>query len=98
MQWNFFLSKHWSVFGEPGFALEYATWGSCPGYYVDRNGNPHNYLCPNGPNHLTFDPFILFDKKMLSQIVPEGKPVAQIRTRFPLPPFGQLLFGKVGEL
>jgi hypothetical protein len=60
MQWNFFLSKHWSVFGEPGLALEYTSWGSCPGYYVDPQGRVHNYLCPIGPNHVTFDPFILF--------------------------------------
>ncbi len=60
MQWNFFLSKHWSVFGEPGLALEYGTVGSCPGYYIDARGNVHNYACPNGPNPLIFDPFILF--------------------------------------
>jgi len=60
MQWNFFLSKHWSVFGEPGLALEYGTWGSCPGYFIDNRGNPRYYACPNAPNHVTLDPFILF--------------------------------------
>jgi hypothetical protein len=60
MQWNFFLAKHWSVFAEPGLALEYGTYGSCPGYYVDRQGNVHNYLCPNGPSHVTLDPVVMF--------------------------------------
>jgi len=60
MEWNFFLSKHWSVFGEPGLALEYGTYGGCPGYFVNRNGVVVNYVCPNGPNHFTFDPFIFF--------------------------------------
>lgn len=26
IQWNFFLSRNWSVFGEPGFALNYHGW------------------------------------------------------------------------
>jgi hypothetical protein len=26
MQWNFFLSRNWSVFGEPGVALNYHAW------------------------------------------------------------------------
>jgi hypothetical protein len=26
MQWNFFLSRNWSVFAEPGFALNYHSW------------------------------------------------------------------------
>jgi hypothetical protein len=26
LQWNFFLSRNWSVFGEPGFALNYHSW------------------------------------------------------------------------
>jgi len=26
MQWNFFLSRGWSVFGEPGLALRYSGW------------------------------------------------------------------------
>jgi hypothetical protein len=60
MQWNFFLSRHWSVFGEPGLAFEYGTFGSCPGFYVDNNGVRHNYPCPAAPNHFNFDPFVLF--------------------------------------
>lgn len=27
MQWNFWLSRAWSVFGEPGFAVRYASRG-----------------------------------------------------------------------
>jgi hypothetical protein len=27
MQWNFWLSEHWSVFGEPGFAFRFADHG-----------------------------------------------------------------------
>jgi len=27
MQWNFWLSEHWSVFGEPGFAFKFANHG-----------------------------------------------------------------------
>ncbi|HYP78091.1 MAG TPA: hypothetical protein VER12_19095 [Polyangiaceae bacterium] len=27
MQWNFWLSEHWSVFGEPGFAFKFADHG-----------------------------------------------------------------------
>ncbi len=26
LQWNFFLSRNWSVFGEPGIALRYESW------------------------------------------------------------------------
>jgi hypothetical protein len=26
LQWNFFLSRNWSVFGEPGIALNYHAW------------------------------------------------------------------------
>lgn len=26
MQWNFFLSRQWSVFGEPGLAFRYQSW------------------------------------------------------------------------
>jgi hypothetical protein len=60
MQWNFFLSKHWSVFAEPGLALEYGTWGDCSGYYVDNRGNSRHYACPNAANRMIVDPFILF--------------------------------------
>jgi len=36
MQWNFWLSDRWSVFGEPGLAFRHAFWGDAycaPGYY-----------------------------------------------------------------
>lgn len=39
MQWNFFLSTHFSVFGEPGIGLHYTTWpdaGACT--YYDGSG------------------------------------------------------------
>jgi len=26
LQWNFFLSRNWSVFGEPGIAINYHSW------------------------------------------------------------------------
>src|SRR5688500_15855595 len=29
MQWNFFLSTHWSVFGEPGLAITHNSYGAC---------------------------------------------------------------------
>lgn len=40
MQWNFFLSRQWSVFGEPGLALRYSGWNGGhdwqpePAFYV----------------------------------------------------------------
>lgn len=40
MQWNFFLSREWSVFGEPGLALRYA---SLPGTH-EANLDPQFYL------------------------------------------------------
>ena len=30
LQWNFFLSRNWSVFGEPGIALNYHAWSGGP--------------------------------------------------------------------
>lgn len=35
MQWNFFLSRNWSVFGEPGVALNYHGWGGPNAFDVD---------------------------------------------------------------
>jgi hypothetical protein len=35
LQWNFFLSRNWSVFGEPGFALNYHSWDSPRALDVD---------------------------------------------------------------
>lgn len=56
MQWNFFLSTHWSVFGEPGIALYYADWG--PDCY---NVDPRTTVCDAyTPSRLNFQPFVLF--------------------------------------
>jgi hypothetical protein len=57
MQWNFWLSTHWSVFGEPGFALAYNAWGSGCVDFVN-NGQP--VTCGPTPSHLSVDPFVLF--------------------------------------
>lgn len=50
MQWNFFLTKSWSVFGEPGLAFHYLSWGGCPDY-VDNRGNHYN-SCNYDHTHL----------------------------------------------
>jgi hypothetical protein len=47
MQWNFFLSRQWSVFGEPGFALRYQ---SVPGV---RNLNLDPQLYVGGRWHFS---------------------------------------------
>ncbi len=30
MQWNFFVARHWSVFGEPGIAIYHGFFSDCP--------------------------------------------------------------------
>jgi len=55
LQWNFFLTKHWSVFGELGLGIIYSDWG---GYYgpqpcCDRFGC---YDC--GPSRWGLEPVI----------------------------------------
>jgi len=35
LQWNFFLSRSWSVFGEPGVALNYHAWNGPHAIDVD---------------------------------------------------------------
>jgi hypothetical protein len=35
LQWNFFLSRNWSVFGEPGLALNYHAWNGPRALDVD---------------------------------------------------------------
>ena len=62
IQWNFFLSTHWSVFGEPGLALHYSSWGDgcVSGNYVDVGGGTRYYDCGNAPSRLGVDPFVLF--------------------------------------
>jgi hypothetical protein len=61
MQWNFFLSTHFSVFGEPGIALNYASYGSGDCSYYDNRGVLHFAPC-NGPGGSKFDidPFVFF--------------------------------------
>jgi len=58
MQWNFFLSTHWSVFGEPGLAITINSYGSCVDFYFDNQGNRIN--CGTSPNRLGVNPFVLF--------------------------------------
>jgi hypothetical protein len=58
MQWNFFLSTHWSVFGEPGLAITINSYGSCVDFYFDDRGNRVN--CGPSPNRLGVNPFVLF--------------------------------------
>jgi hypothetical protein len=60
MQWNFYLSKSWSVFGEPGLAIN--IWNDdCNdnGYYVDARGGRHawGWRCPDRD---TIDPFVFY--------------------------------------
>ncbi|HKQ68983.1 MAG TPA: hypothetical protein VJT73_06580 [Polyangiaceae bacterium] len=59
MQWNFFLSTHWSVFAEPGLSFAYHSWGNgnCP--TVVRNGVIVQE-CGNGPSHFDINPVTLF--------------------------------------
>lgn len=35
MQWNFFLSRNWSVFGEPGIGLYYHAWDGPNDFDID---------------------------------------------------------------
>ncbi len=60
MQWNFFLSTHWSVFGEPGLAIHVNNYGACVDYYVDDRGRRISYDCGSAPGRIGLDPFILF--------------------------------------
>ena len=57
MQWNFFLSKHWSVFGEPGLAIAFNSYGTCVDF-VDNRGNL--VACGNRPSTVGVNPFVLF--------------------------------------
>lgn len=41
MQWNFFLSTHWSVFGEPGFAIAFNA--NHPAYPVFAAGGRYHF-------------------------------------------------------
>lgn len=56
LQWNFFLSTHWSVFAEPGLDLYFRSYrGTC--IARDQRGVPYSTDCPGT---VDFDPFILF--------------------------------------
>jgi len=57
MQWNFFLSTHWSVFGEPGLAIAFNSYGTCVDF-VDNRGNL--VACGNRPSTVGVNPFVLF--------------------------------------
>jgi hypothetical protein len=56
MQWNFYLSNHWTVFGEPGLAITYSDWG---GDCVVANGN-RVFICGPSPNRVDLQPVIIF--------------------------------------
>jgi hypothetical protein len=46
MQWSFYITKSWSVFGEPGIALSHYSWDDCDNaVYYDKKGRPYNYYC-----------------------------------------------------
>jgi hypothetical protein len=55
LQWNFFLSTHWSVFGEPGISIVYHNFGN---YYGCLNAFGQPAPCANGPNHVAVEPVI----------------------------------------
>jgi hypothetical protein len=57
MQWNFFLSTHWSVFGEPGLAISFNSYGNCVDF-VDNRGN--RIACGARPSTVGVNPFVLF--------------------------------------
>ncbi|HXN30411.1 MAG TPA: hypothetical protein VN894_01060 [Polyangiaceae bacterium] len=47
MQWNFFVARRWSVFGEPGLVLYFGSYGDC--------GLAAN-LCPGHPSGTGLEP------------------------------------------
>jgi hypothetical protein len=57
MQWNFFLSTHWSVFGEPGLSIVYQNFGN---YYGCVNALNDPVPCDTGNNRLVVEPVIFF--------------------------------------
>ena len=60
MQWNFFLSTHWSVFGEPGIAITHNSYGSCVDFYTDDRGNTVSNNCGRAPGRVGLNPFVMF--------------------------------------
>jgi hypothetical protein len=59
MQWNFFLSTHFSVFGEPGLALEYRTWSS-DNCVQQPNGTVICGGTVSGVDHTVVHPLVLY--------------------------------------
>jgi hypothetical protein len=47
MQWNFYVARQWSVFGEPGLVIFHGFISDCPG--AIRN-------CPVGPRETSLEP------------------------------------------
>lgn len=59
LQWNFFLSTHFSVYAELGFGLYYTTWPSGPECYQINNQGTR-YCGPHGEGgHIDWNPIIL---------------------------------------
>ncbi len=57
LQWSFFLSTHFSAFGEAGVGFHYTDWGDdC--FYYDSHGARYATGCGPG-GHFNWDPFIL---------------------------------------
>lgn len=58
MQWNFFLTDKWSVFGEPGFTLRHSFYRDDPAFrqYCD----PRFYNCNDGPYGSRWDAYFTF--------------------------------------
>jgi hypothetical protein len=51
LQWNFYVAKRWSVFGEPGLFFFHGFLSGCP-------NNPNNVHCPGEPRVTSVDPAI----------------------------------------
>lgn len=75
LQWNFFLTKVISVFGEPGFAIAHRRW-SYP-WYCEGNGRP---LCNEHFNDTTIEPVFWAGGRFMFS----DKVGATIRLGFPM--------------
>ena len=58
MQWNFFLTDKWSVFGEPGVTVRRAFYKEDP--YYAQYCDPRFYNCSNGPYGSPWDVYFTF--------------------------------------
>jgi len=74
MQWNFFLTKNISVFGEPGFAIAHRRW-TYPWYC---QGN--NYLCDETVSDTTLEPVLFGGGRFMFS----DKVGATVRIGFPM--------------